>query len=176
MISVGTVPVWQVHSQLRKYWRMTKVIELQSKEDSDDRRQKARFPIQRELRYRVMHQGKILEAGLGTTVNIGSGGVAFAPEHELAAGAFIELSISWPVQLENGTPMRLVTFGRVLRSGEGVSACTVDKYEFRTQSRTPQTSSGPRNNTVMPRWFDRTNKQTPKLKSATPVGYTALRA
>jgi len=106
--------------------------------DETNRRSKSRFPIHRELRYKLLQNGKTLGAGLGETMNMGSGGVAFSMDRELAAGSFVELSISWPVQLGDGTPMRLVIFGRVLRSGPGMSACTVDKYEFRTQSRNPQ--------------------------------------
>ena len=150
------------------------LIEIPSERDRDNRRQKSRFPIRRELRYRIMHDGRIQEAGLGETVNIGSGGVAFALEQKLAAGAFIELSISWPAQLENGTPMRLVVFGRVLRSGGGVSVSTVDKYEFRTQARSPQVTSTLRKE-MMPRWFDRAARQASKFNAAA-ASYAAVRA
>jgi hypothetical protein len=154
--------------------KTTMSMEIPSERDRDNRRQKSRFPIQRELRYRVMQDGRIQEAGLGETVNMGSGGVAFVLEQKLAAGAFIELSISWPAQLENGTPMRLVIFGRVLRSAGGVSVCTVDKYEFRTQARSPQVTSGPRKE-MMPRWFERAARQSSKLDAAA-LDYTAVRA
>jgi hypothetical protein len=135
--------------------------------DRDNRRQKSRFPIQRELRYRLMQDGRTLEAGFGRTLNIGSGGVAFALERVLSAGSFVELSVSWPVLLDSETPMRLVIFGRVLRSGDGVSACTVDKYEFRTQARTPQITPSLRGDVLPPRWIDRMMKQQPKF-SAVP--------
>ena len=141
--------------------------------DRDNRRLKSRFPIHRELRYRLMQDGRILEAGFGKTVNMGSGGVAFALDRELAAGSFIELSISWPAQLDNGTPMRLVVFGRVVRSGEGVSVCTVDKYEFRTQARTPQPNAGFRGAALPPRWFERMAKQ-PKINSVS-LAYQGVR-
>ncbi len=96
---------------------------------------------------------------------MGSGGVAFSLGCNVAAGTFIELSISWPVQLDNGTPMRLVVFGRVLRSGDGVSACTVDKYEFRTQARAPQVNTGLRGNVLPLRWAEHMTKQSPKISS-----------
>jgi len=141
------------------------IVETASHRDRDNRRLKSRFPIHRELRYRLMQEGRVLEAGLGKTVNMGSGGVAFAPDRELSAGMFIELSISWPAQLDNGTPMRLVVFGRVLRSGE-VSACTVDKYEFRTQGRSSENSTGLRGSVLPTRWAERMFKTPPKLGSA----------
>lgn len=109
--------------------------------ESNNRRQKSRFPIHRGLRYKLLRDGRILEAGLGQTVNMGSGGVAFSLDRELAAGTSIELSISWPVQSENGARIRLVVFGRVLRSGAGISACSVERYEFRSRP-SPASASG----------------------------------
>src|SRR5215468_364353 len=88
--------------------------------DSDakekDRRGKFRFPMEREVRYKVLKDGATLESGHGQTIDIGSGGVLFYVEHDLAADAFIQLSVSWPVLLDDSCPMRLVTFGRILRS------------------------------------------------------------
>ena len=137
-------------------------IETALKTDREDRRTKSRFPIHRDLRYRLMQDGRTLEAGFGKTVDMGSGGVSFTLDRTLAAGIFIELSISWPVQLDNGTPMRLVVLGRVLRSQDGLTACTVDKYEFRTQARTPLSGDGLRGSLMPPRWADRIAKQSVK--------------
>jgi hypothetical protein len=136
-------------------------IDKLSKRDRDNRRQKSRFPINRELRYKLLQDGRTLEAGLGQTLNMGSGGVAFTLDRELAAGASVELSISWPVLLESGTPMRLVVFGKVLRSGGSVSVCTIDKYEFRTQARAPQSNTGSRGDTALAPWRGRLSTKQP---------------
>jgi len=148
-------------------------VEMIAAQDRENRRVKTRFPIHRELRYRLMQDGRVLEAGLGKTLNMASGGVAFALDRPLSAGSFIELSISWPVLLDSGTPVRLVVFGRVLRSGQGVSACTVDKYEFRTQSRAPQVSTGFRGDVMPPRWA-RMAKEESKFTSVAS-GYQSIR-
>jgi hypothetical protein len=140
-------------------------IETAFKTDREDRRVKSRFPIQRDLRYRLMQDGRTIESGSGKTVDMGSGGVAFTLDRTLAAGIFIELSISWPVELDNGTPMRLVVLGRVLRCQEGLAACTVDKYEFRTQARSSQPGGGLRGSLLPPRWADRIAKQSSKSTS-----------
>ena len=66
-----------------------------------ERRSKFRFGIQRELRYKVSEDGTTVAAGTGQTINLGSGGIAFAAQHELKPTAFVELSISWPAQLNN---------------------------------------------------------------------------
>src|SRR5882672_5050732 len=100
-----------------------------------DRRTKYRFPIHREVRYKLLHEGNLIGAGTGQSVNIGSGGVSLSLDRELLPGAFIELSMSWPILLNDACPMRFIAFGRVLRSVGRRSACTIDKYEFRTQAR-----------------------------------------
>lgn len=118
-----------------------------------DRRSKARFPIQRELRYKVLRDRRVAEVGVGKTINLGSGGVAFRVDRDLAAGVLVELSISWPVLLDDTCPVRLVAFGRLLRSRAGVCACTIDKYEFRTQARVMQTLPA-RTDGLFQRWAD----------------------
>jgi hypothetical protein len=123
----------------------------------DERRSKFRFPIRRELRYKLLRDGAVAEAGLGETVDIGSGGIGFAIDRGLPVGAFIELSISWPVLLNESCPMRLNVFGRVVRNEPGKCACTVDKYEFRTQSRDVQTQPV-RNDSMLQRWADAVRK------------------
>ena len=59
-----------------------------------DRRKKYRFAVRRELRYKVLADGVIIDSGVGQTVNMSSGGIAFAIDHELKPGAFIEISLS----------------------------------------------------------------------------------
>jgi hypothetical protein len=100
---------------------------------ANDRRTKSRFQIRRELRYKVLGKGKALQSGVGSTVDIGSGGVAFHADQPLAPGTSVELSISWPALLDEVCPTRLSVVGRVLRVDGRQAVCTVDKHEFRTQ-------------------------------------------
>ena len=60
-----------------------------------ERRAKKRFVMEREIRYRVLEQDKIIAVGSGKTINLSSGGVAFAAGSDLPLGAFIEVSIAW---------------------------------------------------------------------------------
>ena len=96
---------------------------------------------------------------------MGSGGVLFQVERDLAEGAFIQLSVSWPVLLDDSCPMRLVIFGRVLRSGGRKCACSIDKYEFRTQARVIQ-AAPPRTDYSLERWADAVRKENlrPRLE------------
>ena len=105
---------------------------------AENRREKLRFPLQREVRYKLLKDGAPVEFGAGQTIDIGSGGVSFELGRDVPAGVFIELAISWPVLLGESCAMRLIAFGRVVRCEGGKCACTMDKYEFRTQSRVVQ--------------------------------------
>jgi hypothetical protein len=131
-----------------------------------ERRNKARFPINRDLRYKLLEGDKIVEFGSGTTLDMGSKGVAFLTGNPLPVGSFIELSISWPALLEGSCPMRLIVFGRVLRSSARMTACTVDKHEFRTQARLPQQVAPVRTDSMLQRWADYVRKESPKEATA----------
>jgi len=108
---------------------------MPQEKSQDERRSRTRFPIHRELRYKLLENETVVESGLGETIDMASGGMAFQIEHPLKVGAFIELAISWPVLLDDCCAMRLIVSGRVVRSWGKRSACRVDKYEFRTRSR-----------------------------------------
>ena len=111
------------------------------REKDNDRRAKHRFAIKRELRFKVLDGVRPTTTGVGNTVDISSGGVAFETVTKLVPGTLLELSISWPVLLDETCLMRLVVLGRVVRTRRQIVACTVDKYEFRTQARVPQNTA-----------------------------------
>jgi hypothetical protein len=132
-----------------------------------ERRNKSRFPLRRDMRYRLLEGSTIVATGNGETVDMSSGGVAFEAEQQLSTGAFIELSISWPVLLDANCPMRLVTFGRVVRGDGGKTVCTVDKYEFRTQARSvPAKAAGSRSDGMLQRWADGYRRESLKARTA----------
>ncbi len=97
-----------------------------------DRRHSDRFPIQREVRYRILNKRAGEEIGAGKTVNISSSGVLFTAEHILLPGRRLELSISWPAQLNNRCALKLVARGRLVRFKDGCAAIEIQQYEFRT--------------------------------------------
>lgn len=102
-----------------------------------ERRRSSRFPIEREVRYKTLNQRAEILAGNGKTLNISSSGVLFTSDHELPVGTRLELSISWPAQLNEKCFLNLVARGRVTRHNKGSLALQIQQYEFRTQSRTP---------------------------------------
>ncbi|HUE00013.1 MAG TPA: hypothetical protein VMR62_10590 [Bryobacteraceae bacterium] len=120
-----------------------------------ERRAKKRFVMEREIRYRVLEQDRIIAVGSGKTVNLSSNGVAFVTVEELPVAAFIEVSIAWPALLENRCPLQLIGFGRVLRSDMGTIACTIEQYEFRTLARVvPENAWSARSDQKLRRWAE----------------------
>jgi hypothetical protein len=99
-----------------------------------DRRHSDRFPIERDVRYRALSKRANEESGEGKTVNISSSGVLFHSGHVLLPGRRLEVSISWPAQLNNKCALKLVARGRVVRFEDGRAAMEIQQYEFRTQS------------------------------------------
>jgi hypothetical protein len=131
-----------------------------------DRRGKSRFKIRRELRYKLLREGNVIEAGTGFTVDIGSGGVAFRSGRTFSAGEYVELSISWPVLLAESCPMQLSVLGKVLRSDGQRSVCSVDRYEFRTQARLARDVPPVRNDAVLHRWAESARREILKAPAA----------
>ena len=98
-----------------------------------ERRSKRRFQIEQEVRYKMLYGQRIAETGTGKTMNISSGGVWFSTENMLTAGMPVELSMNWPVLLNDSCPMKLMIYGCVIRSSEKGAAVAIERYEFRTQ-------------------------------------------
>lgn len=98
-----------------------------------DRRSADRFPIEREVRYKILNKRNGHEEGTGKTINISSNGVLFTTDQILLPGKRLELSISWPAQLDNKCQLKLVARGRVARLEQGRAAIEIQQYEFRTQ-------------------------------------------
>ncbi len=98
-----------------------------------ERRAKRRFQIDQDVRYKMLYGQRIAETGLGRTVNISSSGVWFSTDNVLTNGMPIELSMSWPVLLNDVCPMKLMIYGCVIRSSERGAAVAIERYEFRTQ-------------------------------------------
>ncbi len=100
-----------------------------------ERRNKRRFQIEQEVRYKMLYGQRIAETGNGKTINISSGGVWFTTESMLTTGMPVELSMTWPVLLNDNCPMKLMIYGCVVRSNERGAAVAIERYEFRTQGR-----------------------------------------
>lgn len=86
------------------------------------------------MRYKVLGGKKsVKQVGSGKTVNISSGGVLFTTETPLPEGERVELAVSWPAQLNDQLPLKLVAMGRLVRSEETQAAISIERYEFKTR-------------------------------------------
>jgi hypothetical protein len=109
--------------------------QLQRRQDPDERRSCDRFPIERDVRYKIFGTHKnVIQIGLGKSLNISSSGVLFTTtESILREGQRVELVVSWPVLLNDVLPLKLVASGRLVRSQGKRAAMSIDKYEFKTR-------------------------------------------
>ena len=97
-----------------------------------DRRADRRYPIELELRYKLIRRKRVLETGTGKTLDISSGGICFEAERSLPRGLSVELSITWPVLLRNVAPMQLLVTGKIVRHEDARIAVRMAQHEFRT--------------------------------------------
>ena len=107
---------------------------LRRAEGTDDRRAYNRLAIEREVRYKVYGVKKTVKAvGTGKTIDMSSGGLLISTESALEEGDRVELAVSWPAQLNDAIPLKLVAHGRVVRAEESKAAIVIEKHEFRTR-------------------------------------------
>ena len=99
-----------------------------------ERRVTNRFPVQQDVRYRVVQSRTDRVTGSGTTLNMGSRGILFTTEDKLDLGRMIEVSVNWPVRLDGVCPLQFVATGRVVRAEADKAAVRIEKYEFKTRS------------------------------------------
>ena len=99
-----------------------------------DRRTSARLPIDEDVRYKILGKGKsVTEVGIGKVLNMSSSGVLFSTASALREGERVELTVSWPACLNDGTRLKLVILGRVMRAEEAYAAIAIEKYKFKTR-------------------------------------------
>ena len=107
--------------------------------EQNNRRESDRFDIEREARFKILNRKSGDETGTGKTINLSSNGVLLSTDRRVVPGKNIEVSISWPAQLNSTIPLKLVARGRVVRSDDGSAAVEIQHSEFRTQA-----SQGPK--------------------------------
>jgi len=116
----------------RESKEMLENMDISRAKDANDRRASDRFPIERDVAYRVHNRRGTDECGNGVTLNMSSNGVLFTTSRMLLPGKRMELAISWPAMLDNRCALKFVARGRIVRSEEGKAAVEIDQYEFRT--------------------------------------------
>lgn len=99
-----------------------------------ERRVTSRFPVQQEIRYRLLQPRSESQSGTGKTLDLSSGGVLFTTTERLPAGRMVEIAMHWPARLNGTCPLQFVATGRVIRSDRTTAAVRIQRYEFRTRA------------------------------------------
>jgi PilZ domain-containing protein len=99
-----------------------------------ERRSDRRYDIDLDVRWKLIHRRRVLDSGIGKTLDVSSGGLLIEIDRELRSGLNIELSITWPVLLHNLVPLQLVVAGRVVRTRGRRVGVRMVQHEFRTVS------------------------------------------
>ena len=97
-----------------------------------ERRSDRRYGIHLDLKWKLIRRRRVLDSGVGHTVDLSSGGILFDPGRPLPVGLNVELSISWPVLLRNVAPLQLIVAGKIVRGGQNRTAVCMVQHEFRT--------------------------------------------
>ncbi len=101
--------------------------------EAAERRASERFPIVRDVRYKLLSIRREAEVGTGKTINMSSTGVLFSTQdHLVNPGKRLEVSVSWPFQLNAKCGLKLVVRGRVVHCDASLIAVQIERYEFRT--------------------------------------------
>lgn len=129
---------------------------------SGDRRQDRRYQLRLELKWKLIRRRRVLDAGIGYTLDLSSGGIMFDAGRTLPEGLNVELSLNWPVLLHNVAPMQLVIFGRIKRASGRHTAIQTVQHEFRTAGIAPEH----RNVTTLPTRGNPPILSTPALLGA----------
>lgn len=95
-----------------------------------DRRFSQRYPIIAELECRVVSDDLVTGSGSGRSVNLSASGMLFESECLLTPGAEVEVTLAWPVLLNNKIALNLCVFGVVARSDGALHAISFREHEF----------------------------------------------
>ena len=98
-----------------------------------ERRSKARYPMELNVRYRILTNGRALP-GIGRTLNVSSCGLLIASDQQIVHdGSRLQLSLEWPLLLDGTTPLQLIAECRVIRCQPERFAVRLERYQFHTR-------------------------------------------
>jgi hypothetical protein len=97
---------------------------------SGDRRHNRRYPIAVEVEYRAIGPDGLAFRGVGRSLNLSTSGILFEARQNLWPGMRIELTIAWPVRLDNAVDLNLCVAGRVARTDGFTHAVRIREHEF----------------------------------------------
>lgn len=107
------------------------MLTLLETERPTDRRAKIRYPIECEVEFRISRGRAPALVGKGQTINISSEGLLFHTPQILSRGSGIEITLQWPVTLDDHIPLTLRIKGSIVRSESDRAVAQINSHEFR---------------------------------------------
>src|SRR5260370_36283003 len=80
-----------------------------------ERRGTSRFPVREDVRYRIVQSRMANVSGIGTTLNLGSGGILVTTEEKMPGRRTVELSLNWAASVDGMCALRVVSTGLLVR-------------------------------------------------------------
>ena len=90
------------------------------------------YPVVLEVQFKGL-TGKLPVAGTGATTLMGSRELVFTADGSIKAGVRLELSVAWPVLLDDHVKLQLVIVGRATAVDGNRVTFAISKYHFRTR-------------------------------------------
>lgn len=127
--------------------------------EKGDRRAGRRYAIELAVAYRILRGGGFGETGAGISTDISSHGIRFQADRTFPPGTHLEVSVSWPMLLDNRCALQLHLSGRIVRSDAAGVAVEISQHEFRTRRSGAEHRQAPQD-------------RTPPEPALTAVGFT----
>ena len=114
------------------------------------------YPVELEMKYKI--RSRMARVGMGQTRWMSSQEVIFTADRPIEEGTMLEISIAWPVLLNNCVALQLVVEAKIAESQGTTATARILKHHFRTR--------GP--------WHREENAHRPAAAYAGPVREAAL--
>ena len=95
-----------------------------------ERRSATRYPIERDLSYRVIGSAG-QEVRTARTVNVSTSGILFSADAVPALGRRLALQVRWPRRSDQQPELDLVILGRVVRATGTSAAIAYETFDLR---------------------------------------------
>jgi hypothetical protein len=104
--------------------------------EKPNRRQAVRFPMACKVSFKIRSGKRKPQLITGEMIEMSSTGFVLVADASLSSGTPLEVTIPWPVLLNNECLLNLVLQATVVRCDKGIIACKIEHREFRTRGRT----------------------------------------
>jgi hypothetical protein len=98
------------------------------------------YPVELELTYKVSGDSPVL-AGAGQTLSMSRDELHFVADRALPKGTELDISVAWPVLLDNRLHLQLCLEATVTSNSDRFVSARFRRYQFRIRNTRPQTAA-----------------------------------